>query len=46
MDTALEVLSEHTLVDLKLYSLTVYKVVGDALQPYEELTWEHGYMWK
>ena len=43
---SLKLLSEYTFVDLELYGPTVYKLMGGALQPYKELTWEHAYMWK
>ena len=41
-----QVLTEYTLVDMEHYNTTIYKVMGDALQPYRELTWNGGYMWK
>ena len=31
------------MVDLKFYNTTIYKVIGDALQPFRELTWNGGY---
>ena len=41
-----QVMSVYNLVNMEFYTLTVYRALGDVLQPYKELTWERGYMWK